>query len=166
MKAIVTLILALVAVALLAEPVADFTLEDIAGQKVQLSQLLKHGPVLVNFWATWCINCKKEMPKLSELQTKYPGITVLCITIDKPGKKAAAIQEVKTRQGLVLALVTDGPQEIRRQADWVIELPEVEESISPLLNVVPLQMLAYHVAVKRGCDVDQPRNLAKSVTVE
>jgi len=97
MKAIVTLILALVAVALLAEPVADFTLEDIAGQKVQLSQLLKHGPVLVNFWATWCINCKKEMPKLSELQTKYPGITVLCITIDKPGKKAEAIKEVKNR---------------------------------------------------------------------
>jgi len=81
-------------------------------------------------------------------------------------KVISNIQEVKTRQGLVLALVTDGHQEIRRQADWVIELPEVEESISPLLNVVPLQMLAYHVAVKRGCDVDQPRNLAKSVTVE
>ncbi|NTV52850.1 MAG: glutamine--fructose-6-phosphate transaminase (isomerizing) [Candidatus Firestonebacteria bacterium] len=81
-------------------------------------------------------------------------------------KVISNIQEVKTRDGSVLALVTRGNREVPKKADWVIEMPPMEESISPLLNVIPLQLLAYHVAVKRGCDVDQPRNLAKSVTVE
>ncbi len=76
------------------------------------------------------------------------------------------IEEVKSRNGSVLALVTRGNREIRKLADWVIELPAVQESLSPIINVVPLQLLAYHVAVQRGADVDQPRNLAKSVTVE
>ena len=65
-----------------------------------------------------------------------------------------------------MALVTRGNREVSKKADWVIEMPPVEESLSPIINVIPLQLLAYHVAVKRGCDVDQPRNLAKSVTVE
>ncbi|MCK5243248.1 glutamine--fructose-6-phosphate transaminase (isomerizing) [bacterium] len=76
------------------------------------------------------------------------------------------IEEVKSRNGSVLALVTKGNKEIRRRADWVIEVPALNESISPLITVIPLQLLAYHVAVLRGADVDQPRNLAKSVTVE
>jgi glucosamine--fructose-6-phosphate aminotransferase (isomerizing) len=81
-------------------------------------------------------------------------------------KVMSNIEEVKTRDGLVLALATQGNQEIRKRVNWLVEVPEVDETLSPLLNVVPLQLLAYHVAVKRGCDVDQPRNLAKSVTVE
>jgi glutamine---fructose-6-phosphate transaminase (isomerizing) len=81
-------------------------------------------------------------------------------------KVISNIQEVKTRDGSVLALVTRGNREVAKKADWIIEMPPVEESLSPMLNVIPLQLLAYHVAVKRGCDVDQPRNLAKSVTVE
>jgi glucosamine--fructose-6-phosphate aminotransferase (isomerizing) len=81
-------------------------------------------------------------------------------------KVISNIQEVKTRDGSVLALVTRGNREVSKKADWVIEMPPVEESLSPIINVIPLQLLAYHVAVKRGCDVDQPRNLAKSVTVE
>lgn len=76
------------------------------------------------------------------------------------------IMEVKSRGGSVLALATRGNREIRKIADWLIELPAAEESLSPLLTVLPLQLLAYHVAVLRGADVDQPRNLAKSVTVE
>jgi len=76
------------------------------------------------------------------------------------------IEEVKSRNGSVLALATKGNREIRRRADWIIEVPIVVESISPLITVMPLQLLAYHVAVLRGADVDQPRNLAKSVTVE
>jgi glucosamine--fructose-6-phosphate aminotransferase (isomerizing) len=81
-------------------------------------------------------------------------------------KVISNIQEVKTRDGSVLALVTRGNREVIKKADWVIEMPPMEESLSPIVNVIPLQLLAYHVAVKRGCDVDQPRNLAKSVTVE
>lgn len=76
------------------------------------------------------------------------------------------IMEVKSRGGSVLALATRGNREIKKIADWLIELPAVEETLSPLLTVLPLQLLAYHVAVLRGADVDQPRNLAKSVTVE
>lgn len=98
MKAILaTLVLVFATAMLVAEPVADFSLENIDGEQVQLSELLEQGPVLINFWATWCINCKKEMPKLSELQDKYDGVTIVCISIDKPSKKAQAIKEVKNR---------------------------------------------------------------------
>ena len=76
------------------------------------------------------------------------------------------VQEVKARSGRVLAIVTDGDHEIAGMADHVITVPPAMDFISPLLNVVPLQLLAYHIAVLRGCNVDQPRNLAKSVTVE
>ncbi|MEW6516966.1 MAG: glutamine--fructose-6-phosphate transaminase (isomerizing) [candidate division FCPU426 bacterium] len=76
------------------------------------------------------------------------------------------IAEVKSRGGSVLALATRGNRELKKSADWLIELPPVAETLSPLLTVLPLQLLAYHVAVLRGADVDQPRNLAKSVTVE
>ncbi|MBN1595854.1 glutamine--fructose-6-phosphate transaminase (isomerizing) [candidate division FCPU426 bacterium] len=76
------------------------------------------------------------------------------------------IEEVKSRNGSVLALATRGNRELRRRADWLIEIPVAEESLSPMITVIPLQLLAYHVAVLRGADVDQPRNLAKSVTVE
>lgn len=81
-------------------------------------------------------------------------------------KTVGNIQEVKARKGKVIAVATKGDEEIRRHADHVMEIPECHEALSPLLAVVPLQLLAYHIAVMRGCDVDQPRNLAKSVTVE
>jgi glutamine---fructose-6-phosphate transaminase (isomerizing) len=81
-------------------------------------------------------------------------------------KTLSNIQEVKAREGIVLAIVTQGDQEARKTADHVIEVPPTLDLLSPLLEVVPLQLLAYHIAVRRGCDVDQPRNLAKSVTVE
>jgi glucosamine--fructose-6-phosphate aminotransferase (isomerizing) len=73
---------------------------------------------------------------------------------------------VKARDGIVLAIATQGDDKVRKSANYVIEIPPSLELLSPILEIVPLQLLAYHIAVRRGCDVDQPRNLAKSVTVE
>lgn len=81
-------------------------------------------------------------------------------------KIVSNIQEVKTRGGIVTAVVTEGDGLIKSIADYVIEIPNTEEPFTPLLSVIPLQLLAYYIAVMRGCNVDQPRNLAKSVTVE
>ena len=81
-------------------------------------------------------------------------------------KVISNIQEVKARKGKVLAIITEGDTQIPQIADHVIEIPKTEEPLTPLLSVIPLQLLAYHIAVLRGCNVDQPRNLAKSVTVE
>jgi glucosamine--fructose-6-phosphate aminotransferase (isomerizing) len=81
-------------------------------------------------------------------------------------KTLSNIQEVKARQGIVVAVVNQGDKEARRSADHVVEIPPTNELLLPILEIVPLQLLAYHIAVRRGCDVDQPRNLAKSVTVE
>ena len=81
-------------------------------------------------------------------------------------KAISNLQEVKARDGIVIAVVTEGDHLARGTADHVIEIPAVPELIAPILEIVPLQLLAYHISVRRGCDVDQPRNLAKSVTVE
>ena len=75
-------------------------------------------------------------------------------------------QEVKARSGKVIAIATEGDEEIKEAADHVIYIPHAPEVFAPILEIVPMQLLAYHIAVRRGCDVDQPRNLAKSVTVE
>jgi glucosamine--fructose-6-phosphate aminotransferase (isomerizing) len=76
------------------------------------------------------------------------------------------VQEIKARSGRVLAIVTEGDDDIAEMADHVITVPHTLDMLQPLLNVIPLQLLAYDIAVLRDCDVDQPRNLAKSVTVE
>ncbi|HXN74485.1 MAG TPA: glutamine--fructose-6-phosphate transaminase (isomerizing) [Candidatus Acidoferrales bacterium] len=81
-------------------------------------------------------------------------------------KTISNLQEVKARDGIVIAVVTEGDHIAREIADHVIEVPAAPELLAPILEIVPLQLLAYHIAVRRGCDVDQPRNLAKSVTVE
>ena len=81
-------------------------------------------------------------------------------------KVIANIQEIKARGGPVIAVVDDGDTEVERLADDVIHVPAVEEFLQPIVTIIPLQLLAYHIAVARGCDVDKPRNLAKSVTVE
>ncbi|MEO6979438.1 MAG: glutamine--fructose-6-phosphate transaminase (isomerizing), partial [Mucilaginibacter sp.] len=82
------------------------------------------------------------------------------------GKVVSNIQEVKARKGHVIAIVTEGDTEVKSMADYIIEIPQTGEAFVPLLATIPLQLLAYHIAVMRGCNVDQPRNLAKSVTVE
>ena len=81
-------------------------------------------------------------------------------------KTHSNIVEVKAREGIVLSILTEGDQMSSHVSDHVIEVPAASDLLSPILSVIPLQLLAYHIAVRRGCDVDQPRNLAKSVTVE
>jgi glucosamine--fructose-6-phosphate aminotransferase (isomerizing) len=93
-------------------------------------------------------------------------VFVLAINNRSYEKMISNIREVKARKGQVIALATKGNEEIVTLADQVIEIPECHEALSPLLTIVPFQLLSYHIAVLRGCNVDQPRNLAKSVTVE
>ena len=107
---------------------------------------MKHGPIAL---------ISQEMPVVV--------VAPHCGTYEKV---VSNIQEIKARKGRVIAVVTEGDEIVRRIADFVIEVPATEECLTPLLTVIPLQLLAYHIAVEKGCDVDQPRNLAKSVTVE
>ena len=107
---------------------------------------MKHGPIAL-------------------IDAKMPVVVVA--TKDKSYEKIVSnIQEVKARKGIVIAIVNEGDTVIRNMADHVMEIPECSEELSALLTVIPLQLLSYHIAVLRSCNVDQPRNLAKSVTVE
>ena len=107
---------------------------------------MKHGPIAL---------IDEEMP------------VVFIATRDSSYDKVVSnIQEVKARKGKVIAVVTEGDALIPKMAEFVIEVPKTDEALMPLVSVVPLQLLSYHIAVMRGCNVDQPRNLAKSVTVE
>jgi glutamine---fructose-6-phosphate transaminase (isomerizing) len=107
---------------------------------------MKHGPIAL-------------------IDEKMPVI-VIATNKSAYDKIVSNIQEVKARSGVVIAIVSEGDQVIHKLADFTIEIPETDEVLSPLLSVIPLQLFAYHIAMMRGCDVDQPRNLAKSVTVE
>lgn len=107
---------------------------------------MKHGPIAL---------IDAEMP-----------VVVIAIKDDSYEKVVSNIQEVKARKGKIIAIVTEGDTEIHKMADYVIEIPNANSVLMPLLTVIPLQLLSYHIAVFRGCNVDQPRNLAKSVTVE
>ena len=107
---------------------------------------MKHGPIAL-------IDANMPVVVLATNQSAYDKIL-------------NNIQEVKARKGTVIAIVSNGAKEIRKFADHVIEIPQTAEPFSPLLSVIPTQLLSYHIARLRGCNVDQPRNLAKSVTVE
>lgn len=107
---------------------------------------MKHGPIAL---------IDEEMP-----------VFVIATKGANYEKVISNIQEVKARKGRITAVVTAGDTEVRTMADHVVEIPETDEFLVPLISVIPLQLLSYHVAVMRGCNVDQPRNLAKSVTVE
>jgi glutamine---fructose-6-phosphate transaminase (isomerizing) len=107
---------------------------------------MKHGPIAL---------IDENMP-----------VIIIATNVSAHDKIVSNIQEVKARKGIVVAIVLEGDTRIKEMADYVIEIPETEEILSPLLSVVPLQLLSYYAAVMRGTDVDQPRNLAKSVTVE
>src|ERR1700755_534925 len=107
---------------------------------------MKHGPIAL---------IDKDMP------------VVFIATKDSSYEKIVSnIQEVKARKGHVIAIVSEGDTEVKGMADYVIEIPQTSEAFVPLVATIPLQLLSYHIAVMRGCNVDQPRNLAKSVTVE
>ena len=96
----------------------------------------------------------------------YMPVIVIATNESAYDKILSNIEEVKARKGVVIAIINEGDQRIKEIADYFIEIPETQEALSPILSVIPLQLLSYHIAVMRGCDVDQPRNLAKSVTVE
>lgn len=93
-------------------------------------------------------------------------VFVIAINKGHYEKVVSNIQEIKSRSGKIIAIVTQGDTQVKEIADHVIEIPETEEALTPLLTTIPLQLLSYHIAVMRNCNVDQPRNLAKSVTVE
>ena len=76
------------------------------------------------------------------------------------------LKNYSARKGKIIAIVTEGDESVKNMADYVIEIPEVHEILTPLVATIPLQLLSYYIAIERGCNVDQPRNLAKSVTVE
>jgi len=107
---------------------------------------MKHGPIAL---------IDEEMP-----------VVIIATNQGVYEKIVSNIEEVKARKGKIIAIVTEGDVAVRKLADFVIEIPDTEELLVPLLATVPLQLLAYHIAVMRGCSIDQPRNLAKSVTVE
>jgi glucosamine--fructose-6-phosphate aminotransferase (isomerizing) len=107
---------------------------------------MKHGPIAL---------IDENMP-----------VVFIATNISAHEKIVSNIQEVKARKGKVIAIVNEGDTVIRALADEVIEIPETDELLTPLVSIVPLQLLSYHIALMRGCNVDQPRNLAKSVTVE
>ena len=103
------------------------------------------------------------------------SLPCVCIATQDPGdpssvlkyeKTLSNIQEVTARSGRVIAIAIEGDEHIGQLVEHVVFIPQSHELLLPILEVVPLQLLAYHIAVRRGCDVDQPRNLAKSVTVE
>ena len=107
---------------------------------------MKHGPIAL---------IDDEMP-----------VVVIANKNDTYEKVVSNIQEVKARKGKIIAVVTEGDKNVKELADYVIEIPETDDVLVPIVSVIPLQLLSYHIAVMRGCNVDQPRNLAKSVTVE
>jgi len=93
---------------------------------------------------------------------------VVCIAV-RDGvyeKMISQVEQVRARGGIVIAIATEGDDDIRKKADHVISVPPAHPLLTPVLTAIPMQRLAYQMAVRRGCDVDQPRNLAKSVTVE
>jgi glucosamine--fructose-6-phosphate aminotransferase (isomerizing) len=93
--------------------------------------------------------------------------TVIVIPEDSLYEKTVSnLQEIKARKGPVIAIATEGDKQVPKMVDDVIYIPRTCDQLNPLLAVIPLQLLSYHIAVARGCDVDKPRNLAKSVTVE
>jgi glucosamine--fructose-6-phosphate aminotransferase (isomerizing) len=96
------------------------------------------------------------------------NMPVIVIATNKSAyeKIVSNVQEVKARKGMVISVVKKGDVVIKGLSDYTIEIPDTDEPLTPLLSVIPLQLLSYHIALKRGCNVDQPRNLAKSVTVE
>jgi glucosamine--fructose-6-phosphate aminotransferase (isomerizing) len=107
---------------------------------------MKHGPIAL---------IDEDMP------------VVFIATKDSSYEKVVSnIQEVKARKGRVIAIVSEGDVQVKEMVDFAIEVPNTDEILQPLLTVIPLQLLSYYIAVMRGRNVDQPRNLAKSVTVE
>ena len=159
----------------LSEPEAG---SDATSQKTTAIDMGDH--YLLNGTKNWITNGNSASTYLVIAQTdaakKHHGINalidenvpVVCIVPRDQlySKMLSNLEQVKARNGMVIAIATEGDEDIRRKADEVIYIPAADYLLSPVLAIIPLQLLAYKVAVRRGTDVDQPRNLAKSVTVE
>ena len=109
-------------------------------------QEMKHGPIAL---------IDKEMP-----------VVVIATKKGYYEKVVSNIQEIKSRDGQIIAIVSEGDSQVKALADYCLEIPDAAEPFIPILSTIPLQLLSYYIAVQRDCNVDQPRNLAKSVTVE
>jgi glucosamine--fructose-6-phosphate aminotransferase (isomerizing) len=107
---------------------------------------MKHGPIAL---------IDEQMP-----------VVVIAVNSNHYKKVVSNIEEIKARKGKIIAVVTEGDTEVKQLADYIMEVPKTPESLSPLVTTIPLQLLSYHIAVMLNRNVDQPRNLAKSVTVE
>ena len=107
---------------------------------------MKHGPIAL---------IDEQMP-----------IVVIAVNSNHYGKVVSNIQEIKSRKGKIIAVVTEGDTVVKELADYIMEVPNTPETLSPLVTTIPLQLLSYHIALMLGKNVDQPRNLAKAVTVE
>jgi glucosamine--fructose-6-phosphate aminotransferase (isomerizing) len=107
---------------------------------------MKHGPIAL---------IDEQMP-----------IVVIAVNSNHYDKVVSNIQEIKSRKGKIIAVVTEGDTVVREIADYIMEVPNTPEPLSPLVTTIPLQLLSYHIALMLGRNVDQPRNLAKAVTVE
>ena len=107
---------------------------------------MKHGPIAL-------------------IDEKMPSV-IIAPEDDLYDKIVSNVQQVKARGGTIVAIVTKGDETISKIADYIIEIPKVPDCVSPVITSIPLQLLAYHIAINKGCNVDMPRNLAKSVTVE
>ena len=107
---------------------------------------MKHGPIAL---------IDKEMP-----------VVVIATKKGYYEKVVSNIQEIKSREGRIIAIVSEGDTQVKALADYCLKIPDAPEAFVPILSTIPLQLLSYYIAVQRDCNVDQPRNLAKSVTVE
>jgi glucosamine--fructose-6-phosphate aminotransferase (isomerizing) len=107
---------------------------------------MKHGPIAL---------IDKKMP-----------VVIIAPNSGTYEKVVSNIQEIRARKGKVISIVTNGDTIVANLSNYTLEIPEVDELFSPLITVIPLQLLSYYIAVMRDCEIDQPRNLAKSVTVE
>ncbi len=107
---------------------------------------MKHGPIAL-------------------IEPNFPSL-VICPSDSVYNKVISSIEQIKCRKGKVIAIATEGNEEIKKLVDDVIYIPKTLEMLTPILSIIPLQLLAYYIGVLRGTDVDKPRNLAKSVTVE
>ncbi|NJL27957.1 MAG: SIS domain-containing protein, partial [Thermoanaerobaculia bacterium] len=108
---------------------------------------MKHGPIAL-------------------IDEELPTVVVATGSDYQIGKLRSNMQQVRARDGQVIAITDRDPEELSGDANEVLQVPQIDRLLQPIVNVVPLQLLAYHIGIRRGCDVDQPRNLAKSVTVE
>ena len=172
-------------VAILSENHPSWLVADVGAQGIGAAVLgidpdtsSDHVATLLKFFGvtTVIVGDEEQFDKVTESRSRLAAVrTVVVVNTREEGNAASELRyekthsnivEVKARDGIVISILTEGDGMSSKVSDHVIEIPAANDFLSPILSIVPLQLLAYYIAVRRGCDVDQPRNLAKSVTVE